>query len=103
MLNGVFSWWLLRRAAWLWLLMRLTIAFLFGVVLGAEGQGPPRFLRGAPTAIYCVALTITALFFEVTRRREWILFGNVGVGPLHVCLLGALAAAMLEATILLLR
>lgn len=78
---------LLRRAAVLWLLCRLTL-LMFG---GFDYVHPE-----APTSFALVALVAFLTLADARRRHEVVLLGNLGVGTTGLVITGTLPPVVLE-------
>jgi hypothetical protein len=78
---------LFRRAAVLWLLIRLTLLFFGGL----------DYLRlMPPTAIAVVILATWFTLLDAARRRETVLLGNLGISRMGLAGPSAVAPVLLE-------
>lgn len=81
---------LIRRAAGLWVGARLILA-----VLSLLATAP--VVPTTPVITSSMVLLVSGLAaIEARRRREFLLFANLGVAPATVVMLGAVTALVLE-------
>ncbi|MBA3579664.1 MAG: hypothetical protein H0W42_06740 [Gemmatimonadaceae bacterium] len=81
---------LIRRAAGLWVGARLTLAVLSFLASASV-------VSTAPVITWPVVLLVAGLAaIEGHRRKEFLLFANLGVAPSTVVMLGAVTALVLE-------
>lgn len=77
--------------------MRITTA-MFGVIAGLP------LLPTSPAFVALLVALVTGLGgFDVYRRREFLLFANLGAAPATVVLLGSVTALLLELLLIALR
>jgi hypothetical protein len=92
---------LLRRAATLWLIVRLGIAFfllIYEQPLGAPPAVSASDLDlGVATSLGITALVAGLVLLDALRRRETILLANLGAGSAHILLLAAVPPLLGEA------
>lgn len=78
---------LLRRAALLWLLIRLTLLFFGGL----------DYLHPAlPTSVAVIGLTTWLTLMDAARRHETLLLANLGVDRAGLVSTGVLPPLLLE-------
>ncbi|HEX9633792.1 MAG TPA: hypothetical protein VGA02_15120 [Gemmatimonadales bacterium] len=88
---------LLQRAAVLWLLGRLIVAFFVLIYEGAESPVTDAIRLGAPASLGLTAVVATLTLLDVFRRHETILLANLGVSRVGIAALAAASALALEA------
>ena len=96
---------LLQRAAVLWLLGRLSVAFFVliyegvfaSIFQGAEAPVTDAIRLGAPASLGLTAVVATLTLLDVFRRHETILLANLGVSRFGIAGLAAASALALEA------
>lgn len=87
---------LLRRAALLWLLGRLMVAFFVFIYQGAGALTTHAVHLGTPTSLWLIAMVAALTVLDVHRRHEIVLLANLGVGPGPIAVLAALPPLVLE-------
>lgn len=87
---------LLQRAAVLWLLGRLMIAF-YAVILEGVGVLAETVCLGLPTGAALAGIVAGLNLLDVHRRHEVILLANLGSSRFEIFLLAFLPALALEA------
>lgn len=105
-LLGALAW----RAAKLWAVVRVVVTGLvmggrtFQSVLGGsaaqDGLAPGSLMDLDPTVLFVmVALIVALMILDVRRSGGRVLLGNLGIGMLHVGLIAAVTAGILEAAV----
>lgn len=105
-LLGALAW----RAAKLWVVVRIAVTGLvmggrtFQSVLGGSGVqdsfAPGSLFDLDPTVLFVMVVLIAVLMaLDVRRSGGRILLANLGIGMLHVCLIAAVTAGVLEAVV----
>lgn len=70
---------LLRRGAWLWLGSRLMLSA--ALVLATPPGDPQTLALGLITTLWYVLAVALVVWFDLVRRRELLLLGNLGIAP----------------------
>ncbi len=102
-LDGLLVRALLVRGLWLWAALRVMFSLALGVGSRlTEGSGGMPFGRalGTPQVVVVELLALLA-FADLVRRRELLLFADLGLGPLRAAFLYVVPGALLEAVLLL--
>ncbi|MFI5243660.1 MAG: hypothetical protein ACHQQR_00425 [Gemmatimonadales bacterium] len=98
---------LVRRGIGLCVLARLLVAVAMAMAVGgamassAGGVGPTALHLRPVTALAFAALCGALIVLDAARRREIVLFANLGIGVGTIALCAALPAIALEALIAL--
>jgi hypothetical protein len=94
---------LLARGVWLWAGLRVMWALVMGVGYAlVQGGGGAPLGRGLVTPdVRIVELLVVLAFLDLARRREFLLFADLGLGPGRAVALYVVPGALLEAALLL--
>jgi hypothetical protein len=94
---------LLGRGILLWLGLRVMWALVMGAGSAVtQGGGGAPLGQGLVTPdVRIVELLVALAFLDLARRREFLLFADLGLGPVRAVTLYVLPGALLEAALLL--
>lgn len=94
---------LLERGFGLWLGLRLVFGLLAGAGYSITGgqEGAPFAVGLVRPDLRVVELLVVLAFADLARRREFVLLGDLGIGPFRAAALYVLPGALLEPALLL--
>jgi hypothetical protein len=93
---------LLRRSLAFWPGVRLMVLVPLLILAAAAGEPLPLGFLVAPFPVVSVPVTAALTVLETWRRREHLLFANLGTGPVGVAALAVVPPLLGEAALLLL-
>lgn len=96
------SWMLLRRSLAFWPGVRLMVLVMLLMAAVSAGEPFPLGSLVAPFPLMSVPVTAALAVLETRRRREHLLFANLGTGPAGVAALAAVPPLLGEAALALL-
>lgn len=94
---------LLRRSLGFWpgvRLIVLVVPLMFATSAGLRGPILPRLMEPFPLAVVPVTTLLAVL--ETRRRREHLMFANLGTGPVGIAALAAVPPLLGETALVLL-
>ena len=94
---------LLMRGVWLWAGLRVlfSLAMGAGFVATAGSGGAPFGVAVVTPQVVVVELLVLLALADLARRRELVLFADLGLGPVRAAVLYVAPGALLEAALLL--
>lgn len=92
---------LLRRSLAFWPGVRLMAAVMLLLMAASAGEPLPLGILVAPFPLVSVPVTAALAVLETRRRREHLLFANLGTGPAGVAALAVVPPLLGEAVLVL--